>query len=76
MASNLPCRKDFMRQNRHIGLAPQLIAGPLCSPPSRCRGLGYESTAIEVPADQVRLDVYRNKRQMLNCEGRLRLVLH
>ena len=31
----------------------------------------YENTGIEVPADQVRLDVYRNKRQGLSCEGRL-----
>jgi predicted nucleotidyltransferase component of viral defense system len=31
----------------------------------------YENTGIEVPADQVRLDVYRNKREGLSCEGRL-----
>jgi predicted nucleotidyltransferase component of viral defense system len=31
----------------------------------------YERTGIEVPADQIRLDVYRNKRQGLSCEGRL-----
>src|SRR6202020_185870 len=31
----------------------------------------YENTGIEVPADQLRLDVYRNNRQGLSCEGRL-----
>jgi predicted nucleotidyltransferase component of viral defense system len=31
----------------------------------------YENTGIEVPADQLRLDVYRNHRQGLSCEGRL-----
>jgi predicted nucleotidyltransferase component of viral defense system len=31
----------------------------------------YENTGIEVPADQLRMDVYRNNRQGLSCEGRL-----
>jgi hypothetical protein len=31
----------------------------------------YERTGIELPADQIRLEVYRNKRQGLSCEGRL-----
>ncbi len=31
----------------------------------------YEKTGIEVPPDQIRFDVYRNKRETLNCEGRV-----
>lgn len=31
----------------------------------------YENTGIEIPPDQLRFEVYRNKRQTLNCEGRI-----
>lgn len=31
----------------------------------------YEKTGIEIPPDQMRFEVYRNKRQTLNCEGRV-----
>lgn len=31
----------------------------------------YEKTGIEIPPDQIRFDVYHNKRQALNCEGRV-----
>jgi len=68
MASNLPCR---VRYNRHIGLYPQLLAGPLCGALRDVAAWGYENTGMEVLADQVRLDVYRNNRQGLSCEGRL-----
>ncbi len=31
----------------------------------------YEQTGIEIPADQLRFDIYTNNQQRLNCEGRL-----
>jgi len=31
----------------------------------------YDETGLEIPADQLRFDVYRNKRDGLSCEGRI-----
>ena len=31
----------------------------------------YDATGLEIPADQLRFDVYRNKRNGLSCEGRV-----
>jgi predicted nucleotidyltransferase component of viral defense system len=31
----------------------------------------YEQTGIEIPADQLRFDVFQNPRNRLNCEGRI-----
>src|ERR1700675_1462639 len=31
----------------------------------------YEQTGLEIPADRLRFDVFRNKRDRLACEGRI-----
>jgi len=31
----------------------------------------YDATGLEIPADQLRFDVYRNKKRAFSCEGRV-----
>jgi predicted nucleotidyltransferase component of viral defense system len=54
-----------------VSAEAQLDAGFLANALRDVAAWVYENTGIEVPTDQIRLDVYRNKRQGLSCEGRL-----